>query len=400
MTVSIVSSSFYESTFPLARALSENTQVDLYCVIQKSFLSPAMLDLKGSEEQIKCGIYTEDETRVFLPAHVQNYFSNTHVNIFIVVFSGGNNPIRDLNTSYKFIKKLKHKNYNIIHFIGTYVLFPLIQGRLDKTKLVQTLHESSDRLFKLEGNRIKRMLYKWLFRKFEKDKIHLIFHSENVMKQYLSNYHKDKSYIKVIPFGLFEGYKYFTPVEMETLPSEPFYLFIGYIHEYKGVDLIIELAMNLERSGQQIPFVIAGKDATSIRRRFKLPDNITLIDRYLTENEIVELISKAYAILLPYTSASQSGIPNTAFCFNKPIIASDLDGICDIVENEVNGLLFKTTDLLELEEKVLDLWNNKNLYNKLVKNINERVNLEWTDWKSIGISTREYYLSISDRFKG
>jgi glycosyltransferase involved in cell wall biosynthesis len=195
----------------------------------------------------------------------------------------------------------------------------------------------------------------------------------------------------VIPFGLFEGYENFAEDDALIPEFTPYFLFVGYIHPYKGVDLLISAAQSLRDKKIQIPILIAGKDATEIEKRYVLPDNIQFINKFLSESEIITLIKKSYAIVLPYTSASQSGIPNTCFCFDKPVIASDLDGIKDVVHDKVNGLLFESGNVYALEESMHRLWTDKKLYKILADNIRKKVNIEWTDWKRIAELTMKYY---------
>ncbi|MFN2127655.1 MAG: glycosyltransferase family 4 protein, partial [Anaerolineales bacterium] len=281
--------------------------------------------------------------------------------------------------------------YDIIHFIGTYVLNFLVEGRLKRAIIVHSLHESIDRVLDLEPSRLKRILFGFQFNILRKKGLRLIFHSENVRKQYLNTFKKDPDQTRVIPFGLFEGYENFAEDDALIPEFTPYFLFVGYIHPYKGVDLLISAAQSLRDKKIQIPILIAGKDATEIEKRYVLPDNIQFINKFLSESEIITLIKKSYAIVLPYTSASQSGIPNTCFCFDKPVIASDLDGIKDVVHDKVNGLLFESGNVHALEESMHRLWTDKKLYKILADNIRKKVNIEWTDWKRIAELTMKYY---------
>ncbi|MBN1599236.1 MAG: glycosyltransferase family 4 protein [Bacteroidales bacterium] len=391
MKVSVISASFFESTFPLIKHVSTHTPVDLFCVIQKTFLNPAMMDISFQAKNIKCGILTPEQSSIVIPEHVHYYFEKSDVTIQIVVFSGGKRFFKDIITSFHLSRLIKKRKYSICHIIGTYVLFPIIECLLPKDKIVHTLHESCDRILMLDKNRIKHLFFKILFRIFEKRPIRLIFHSKSVRSEYHNSFSKPLNQTTVIPFGLFEGYKTFKESDDLKLPGKDYFLFVGYIHPYKGVDLLVKVAQSISDQNIDCKFIIAGKDATNLNDRFKIPKNLILINKYLSETEIVTLIKNCYAIILPYTSSSQSGIPNTGFCFNKPIIASDLEGIKDIVYHNINGLLFKNGDLKELEENIIKLWKSNELYQKMVRNIEEQVNLKWMDWKKLALNTFNWY---------
>ncbi len=331
MKIAVLSSSFYESTFPLVKHLASYAEIELFCMVQKSFLNPAMLDLSHHEQSLQCGVYDQTMAYSLIPDHVKSYFDIPNVSISIVAFSGGSSILKDIGTCLKLTKKLKRSKFDRVHFIGTYVLNFLVEGRLDRHKVVHSLHESIDRLLSLESSWLKKIMLKIQFRIIDRKGLRLIFHSENVRNNYLDSFKKDRTETTVIPFGLFEGYKSFIEDTDLEIPFTDYFLFVGYIHPYKGVDLLISVAQSVMEKQIDIPFVIAGKDATEIEKRYNLPANIHFINKFLSESELITLIKRSYAIVLPYTSASQSGIPNTCFCFNKPVIASDLDGIKDII---------------------------------------------------------------------
>jgi glycosyltransferase involved in cell wall biosynthesis len=395
MKVAIISSSFFESTFPLAKYLSGKVTVDLYCVVQMTHLNPPMLNISDRAATLKCGIYSNAETLAIIPDYIQEYFENQNITLRLIIFSGGKKIIPDLRTIKELVRELKDLKYDIYHFIGNYVLYPLIERGLNPHHTIHTLHESSDRLFELEPSRIKRLFISYQFLLLRKRPIRLIFHSENVRKSFHQKYLKSLLCSRFIPFGLFESYEKFPGNSKFIFPDKKYYLFIGYIHPYKGVDSLLEAARSISAKEAEVYIVIAGKDTTNLRNRLIIPNNVHLIDRYLSEEEIVTLTKHCYAIVLPYLSASQSGIPNTCFCFNKPIIASNLDGINQIVLNEVNGMLYEAGNSTELEGLLLHVWNDTDLYNQLVSNIKARKNMRWANWDEIAEKTKNWYTSVS-----
>ena len=71
------------------------------------------------------------------------------------------------------------------------------------------------------------------------------------------------------------------------------------------------------------------------------------------------MIKHAYAVVCPYLTMSQSGIPQTTFPFGTPIIASDLDGFNEIITREA-GMLFPTGDSQSLAQCISDLIKHPN----------------------------------------
>ena len=60
-------------------------------------------------------------------------------------------------------------------------------------------------------------------------------------------------------------------------------------------------------------------------------------------------------IVLPYKIIFQSGVLMMSSSFNVPVIVSDLEPFLDIIENQINGLVFKVNDVKSLAEKLIFL---------------------------------------------
>jgi glycosyltransferase involved in cell wall biosynthesis len=58
-------------------------------------------------------------------------------------------------------------------------------------------------------------------------------------------------------------------------------------------------------------------------------------------------------VVVPYRSATQSGIIQLAYSFSKPVIASDIDGLREMVSNKKTGLLFKKEDFKDLASQII-----------------------------------------------
>ncbi len=384
MKIAIISPAFFESTFPLAKYLALNNDITLYCFLNQSSLSPPMLNLSGLT---KTGLLNENETQELLPSDVKAYFNNSDVSIKVIV-CGNSKKIGTL-TIWQFIKELKKNNFDKLHFVGEEFRFNFIQYFFPAKKVVQTLHEGdADRLTKRTG-KLKTLFIKAFLNRLGNSSIKLIFHSENVKSVFLKNYAKKaKELTAVIPFGLFETYEYTTTTSVKLNIPEKYFLYYGYIEQYKGLDLLLEAIRQVNVVNSEIDFVIAGRDKGGLVNIDGL-SNVAFINRFLTEQEIVFMVKNAVAIIMPYKTASQSGIPNTAFCFDVPIIASDIAGLNHVVKHGKNGLLFKPGSVDELAQNILILQDDKLMVNKLRGNIAEKTDFE--SWEMLALKTSDFY---------
>ncbi len=202
--------------------------------------------------------------------------------------------------------------------------------------------------------------------------INIIVHSEYNKNIILENNNVISDTVHFIPFGKYISYLEFkdTTKITEISKAKDYILFIGYITPYKGLSTLYHAIQTIEKKlSPDIKVVIAGKGNDSITRNMMSNNRFILIHRWLTNNEIVTLIKKSKIIVCPYLSASQSGIPQTAFVFNKPVIATNVGAFSEIIENNINGWLIPKEDPSTLGNLLLNIYNNDIIYTQVIQNI-------------------------------
>jgi glycosyltransferase involved in cell wall biosynthesis len=135
---------------------------------------------------------------------------------------------------------------------------------------------------------------------------------------------------------------------VETIPEKPpVFLFFGRIEAYKGLGYALQAAELLASRGFRFRLVIAGTGSELERYRPKIGQMswVELIDRRFLADELPQIFRRASAVLLPYTDATQSGVAAMAFGFGRPVIATCVGGLPDVVTNEHNGLLVPPKDV-------------------------------------------------------
>lgn len=125
-------------------------------------------------------------------------------------------------------------------------------------------------------------------------------------------------------------------------PGKKTLLFFGLIRDYKGLDLLIK-AMN--RLSDRYQLLIAGESYGSFSkydaqiRQAKHPENIRVFNRYIPDEEVPLFFSAADVCVLPYKSATQSGITSIAYHFDVPLIATDTGGLKESIGQQGTGLI-------------------------------------------------------------
>ena len=121
-------------------------------------------------------------------------------------------------------------------------------------------------------------------------------------------------------------------------------LFTGYVRSYKGPDVAIEAMRYLP---EQFPAVltIAGsfwhqyEDLRALVDRHDLSERVVMLDRYLSDREMADMIADHHMVLAPYRSASQSGVIPLSLAAGRPVIASRVGGLAEQVPDGAGALV-------------------------------------------------------------
>ncbi|MDR3142434.1 MAG: glycosyltransferase [Tannerellaceae bacterium] len=143
-------------------------------------------------------------------------------------------------------------------------------------------------------------------------------------------------------------------------------LFFGLIRDYKGLDLLIDAVSLLDDSYQ---LIIAGEAYGSFDKydeRIKKanhPERIKVFNRYISDNEVPLFFSAADVCVLPYRSATQSGITSIAYHFELPLIATNTGGLKESIEKPGAGLIIPEISATSIAETIQQFFHkDKNIF--------------------------------------
>ncbi len=132
-------------------------------------------------------------------------------------------------------------------------------------------------------------------------------------------------------------------------------LFFGFIRDYKGLDLLIESIKDLN---DDYLLLIAGEVYGNFKKYDELIDSlgvrnkINLQVRYIPETEIPVFFSASDVCVLPYRTATQSGIAGIAYHFDLPVIVTNVGGLAEMVEENKTGLIINEPSSLLISEAI------------------------------------------------
>jgi glycosyltransferase involved in cell wall biosynthesis len=159
-------------------------------------------------------------------------------------------------------------------------------------------------------------------------------------------------------------------------------LFFGRINKYKGIELLLE-AFQLLSKPQDYYLTIAGKSSYNIN--WPQLRNLSVIDKFLEEEEISYLLNTSDILILPYIEATQSGVVTLGMASGLPIICTDVGGLKEQIGYE--NALFCSISSSDLKSKIELLHDDCAIYETLSDRILAKG--ESLSWSKIAMQIQE-----------
>lgn len=163
--------------------------------------------------------------------------------------------------------------------------------------------------------------------------------------------------------------------------DEDMMLFFGFVREYKGLKHLLNAVHILKEKqykDRQVPVLYVVGDFDGNREEYltlidelKIAEDIKLIDGYVPDKEVEKYFSSADLVVLPYESATQSGIVQIAYGFRKPVIVTDVGGLPEVVEDDVTGMIVPPFDDDALADAICKYFD-EGRKDRYIKGISER----------------------------
>lgn len=159
--------------------------------------------------------------------------------------------------------------------------------------------------------------------------------------------------------------------------GEPMLLFFGFVREYKGLKYLLKALPLVKMSIPQIRLWIVGDFGDSKDEYLKLiadnelQNNIMIVDGYVPDKEVEKYFVASDIVVLPYVSATQSGIVQIAFGFEKPVIVTNVGGLPDVVEDGKTGYIVSKENEVELARVIVKFFSLESR-DEFAENIREK----------------------------
>ena len=159
-------------------------------------------------------------------------------------------------------------------------------------------------------------------------------------------------------------------------------LFFGFIRDYKGLDLLLEAFADERLQKIKLKLIIAGEFYSDKKKYDDLIDNYNLKDRlvlktdFIPDSEVFKYFCAADIVVQPYKHATQSGVTQIAYQFNKPMIVTNVGGLAEIVPDGKAGYVVEPSPTA-IANAIFDFYsaNKENFFIDGIKQIRPR--FEW-----------------------
>ncbi len=287
---------------------------------------------------------------------------------------------------YYVIKILATSRYDVVHLQECSNNLNLLFLLFSFKPVVITVHD----VMMHPGSYIKPWKLWWRSKtlKYGYDKI--IVHGEKLKKDLLYYYKKPAQAVFAVPHGCLLS---FLDGRNPDVSEEPYtILFFGRIEQYKGLKYLLESEPLISKVIPEFKVIIAGRgdDLETYKSAILSSTHFEVHNRFIPNKEVPSFFQRASLIVLPYTEASQSGVVAMAFAFGKPVIATDVGSLSEVVHDGRVGILVPPRNAEKLAEAIIDLLKNKE---KRIEMGREALKLARTtlSWQHIASLTEAVY---------
>lgn len=180
------------------------------------------------------------------------------------------------------------------------------------------------------------------------------------------------------PHPLYDNFGESVPkkLALEKLGLDPafrYMLFFGFIRDYKGLDILLRALGDDRIRKMPIKLIVAGEFYSNPETYMKIIDDegirdqLVLFNGFIPNTEVRTYFSAADLVVQPYKNATQSGVTQVAYHFNKPIITTNVGGLSETIPDGKVGFIVQP-DAVQIANAIFRFFHN-NLEEEFIKNV-------------------------------
>ena len=325
---------------------------------------------------------------------LERQFVDSKINLRIIDYPNGH-YLQKLKIIRDLIHEISDIQPDVIHYqSGGDPWIPLAMPFLQKYPLVSTIHDAlahPGASTSFISQAIKNFLVLQLSHQ-------IIVHGKQQADILMDKYHTTKDAINVIPLGGYDLFAAFSPDQV--IPESRTVLFFGALRENKGIDILLRSAPLIINQIPDVLFLIAGSGNCPAVRLMaeQYPNRFEIHNHFITAAEVHTFFERASLVVLPYTEGSQSGVLPLAYMFSRPVVATRVGSLAEVIEDQKTGFLIEPGDEHALAEAIIELLKNDLLCKMMGREGKKKLEKELS-WNLISAKTLNVYKLAENNMK-
>lgn len=279
-------------------------------------------------------------------------------------------PIAQMRMTAAVRRRIDAFNPDVIHFQAGHLWFNLLWPLYRSHPLVVTIHDSRHH----PGDRDSRKTPQWIMDLGYRRADRIIVHGEQLRRAVVADLGRPNEIVDVVP-----------PVpDLVAGDGDPgravegdghSVLFFGRIWRYKGLEYLIRAEPLITERVPDARIIIAGRgeDLSPYRAMMVNPAHFEIDNRLVPDADSFEYFRRAALVVLPYIEGSISGVVAVAGTFGKPIVATAVGILPEMVEHGRTGLIVPPADERALADAIVQILTDDALRRELGANARHRV---------------------------
>lgn len=295
--------------------------------------------------------------------------------------------LRNVLTLRKYIKS---NNFDVIQTTGHFEMYGCLLYEFGN-KMVRTVHDPFPHK---EQITLRKKIYRFICFKFVKK---FILVNQKFLKEFQQYYKLSYDRITVSRLGVYDNIRSFAVASEKRVHN---ILFFGNITPYKGVENIMKAMPKIIDAIPDATLTIAGAGKLYMDKSlYEGKKYIQIINRFLSLEELAQLLSQCEITVCPYNEATQSGVIMTSFSLCKPVVAFNVGALSEQIEDRKTGLLLPPGDLDALSNSIIKLFREDGIVGSMSANIEKEYYNGSKSWAAIADQYIETYNTIKQAKK-
>lgn len=373
---------FADSDFPLIKSLQEAGHDVTYLIMLYPYsLKSTLFDINEQIQEndiIPASRYAEmrayekyiDMSKVFIANRTAKKSSS----------------FQALKMTLKMIRFIQKGKFDVIHTDSMLAMWNLLLYYFFGKKMVLTVHDPFPHTG--EMSKLHTFNYKTAMKKV--GRVVLLNHQQKDL--FCSTYNVNPKQVLINRLGVYDYIHAFVSKDKNVRQHSHNVLFFGRISPYKGIEYLCRAMLKVREQVQDATLTIAGGgkmyfDITP----YQTLDWVQVTNRYVGMEELAGLLQDCAITVCPYTDATQSGVIMTSYSLGKPVVASNVGGLGEMIDDGKTGRLVPPKDVDALADAIVTLLKDDDLRANMEQRIKSEYFVGDKSWKKITEKYLEFY---------